>query len=96
MGRGFGFGKAILFNEHFVVHGIPGIVSAIDSIASAVARRTGEGIRIEDERKTAKGYTQTKKIQQKDSISRMLKTMNLDRERTSLKIWGQLWKWKMP
>ncbi len=87
MGRGSGYGKVILFNEHFVVHGIPGIVSAIDSIASAVARRTGEGIRIEDERKTAKGYTQTKKIQQKDSISRMLKTMNLDRERTSLKIW---------
>lgn len=87
MGRGSGYGKVILFNEHFVVYGIPGIVSAIDSIASAVARRTGEGIRIEDGRKTAKGYTQTKKIQQKDSISRMLKTMNLNRERTSLKIW---------
>lgn len=86
MGSGSGFGKVILFNEHFVVHGIPGIVSAIDSIASAVARRTEEGIRIVDERKTAKGYTQKKKIQQRDSINRMLKAMNLDEERTSIEI----------
>ena len=28
-GQGIGFGKAILFNEHFVVYGIPSIVSAI-------------------------------------------------------------------
>jgi len=87
MGRGSGFGKAILFNEHFVVYGIPGIVSAIDSTASAVARRTGEGIRIKDERKGATGYTQKKMIQQKDSISRMLKAMSFDQEEVSLEIW---------
>ena len=28
-GEGIGFGKAILFNEHFVVYGVPAIVSAI-------------------------------------------------------------------
>jgi mevalonate kinase len=87
MGRGSGFGKVILFNEHFVVYGIPGIVSAVDSIASAVVRRTGEGIKVKDERKGAKGYTQKKMIQQKDSISRMLKTMNFDQEKVTLEIW---------
>ena len=87
MGRGSGFGKVILFNEHFVVYGIPGIVSAIDSIASAVVRRTGEGIKVRDERKGAKGYKQKKMIQQKDSISRMLKTMNFDQEKVTLEIW---------
>ena len=30
MGKGSGYGKVILFGEHFVVHGAPGIVSAID------------------------------------------------------------------
>lgn len=51
MGRGSGFGKTILFNEHFVVHGLPGIVSAIDSIADAEVKKTGKGITVEDTRK---------------------------------------------
>ena len=34
-GRGIGFGKAILFNEHFVVYGIPSIVSAIGNYTVA-------------------------------------------------------------
>ncbi|UCH31854.1 MAG: mevalonate kinase [Candidatus Bathyarchaeota archaeon] len=87
MGRGSGFGKTILFNEHFVVYGIPGIVSAIDSTASAIVRQTGEGIRVKDERKGAKGYTQKKMVQQKESISRMLKAMSFDREKIALEIW---------
>ena len=28
MGKGSGYGKVILFGEHFVVHGGPGIVSS--------------------------------------------------------------------
>ncbi len=87
MGRGSGFGKAILFGEHFVVHGVPGIVSAIDLTADAEVKRIGEGITVKDERKGAKGYTEKKRIQQKESIERMLKTMGLDLERISLEIW---------
>ncbi len=34
-GQGIGFGKAILFNEHFVVYGIPSIVSAIGQYTRA-------------------------------------------------------------
>ncbi|MCW3981854.1 MAG: mevalonate kinase [Candidatus Bathyarchaeota archaeon] len=86
IGRGSGFGKVILFNEHFVVHGVPGIVSAIDSTAYAETRTTGEGITVRDERKGAKGYTEQKKTQQQDSIDRMLKAMGLRMEKVSLDI----------
>jgi len=86
MGRGSGFGKVILFGEHFVVHGVPGIVSAIDSTADAEVKEIGEGITVKDERKGAKGYTRKKRAQQKESIERMLKTMGIDPEKASLKI----------
>ncbi|MCK4478299.1 mevalonate kinase [Candidatus Bathyarchaeota archaeon] len=87
MGRGSGFGKVILFNEHFVVYGVPGIVSAIDSTAYAEARKAGEGIVVKDERKGAKGYAEKKRTQQKDSIDRMLKAMGVSLEKASLEIW---------
>ena len=87
MGRGAGFGKVILFGDHFVVHGMPGIVSAIDLTAYAEVKKTGEGITINDERKGAKGYTEKKRTQQKESIERMLKTMGIDSEKAFLKIW---------
>jgi mevalonate kinase len=77
MGSGSGFGKVILFGEHFVVHGVAGIVSAIDLITDAEVERSGEGIIIKDERRGAKGYTEKKRTQQKESIERMLKTMGI-------------------
>ena len=87
MGRGSGFGKVILFSEHFVVHGVPGIVSAIDSTVDAEVKKIVEGITVKDERKGAKGYTIKKRTQQKESIERMLKTMGIDPEKASLEIW---------
>lgn len=86
IGRGSGFGKVILFNEHFVVYGIPGIASAIDSIAYAEARKAGEGITIRDERASAEGYAEKKKTQQRDSIDRMLKAMGISIEEVPLEI----------
>jgi len=87
MGRGVGFGKVILFGEHFVVHGVPGIVSAIDSTADAEVNKKGEGITVNDERKGAKGYAAKKRTQQKESIERMLKTMGINPKKASLEIW---------
>jgi mevalonate kinase len=86
VGKGSGFGKVILFGEHFVVHGVPGIVSAIDSTTDAEVKKTGKGITVKDERKTAKGYSEEKKLQQLESIERMLKTMKID-PKTPLSIW---------
>jgi mevalonate kinase len=64
MGKGSGYGKVILFGEHFVVHGAPGIVSAIDSTTDAEVKKAAKGINIRDERKTAKGYSEEKRLQQ--------------------------------
>jgi mevalonate kinase len=86
MGKGSGFGKVILFGEHFVVHGVPGIVSAIDSSTDAEVKKTAKGINVRDERKTAKGYSEEKRLQQVESIERMLKAMDID-TKIGLDIW---------
>jgi mevalonate kinase len=75
-----------LFGEHFVVHGVPGIVSAIDSKTDAEVKKGEKGLQVKDERKTAKGYSEEKRLQQLESIQRMLNKMGIDPE-TPLKIW---------
>jgi len=86
MGKGAGFGKVILFGEHFVVHGVPGIVSAIDSATDAEVKQIGSELVIRDERKAATGYAEEKRLQQIESIERMLKKMGLD-PKMPLNIW---------
>ena len=86
MGKGSGYGKVILFGAHFVVHGVPGIVSAIDSSTDAEVKKAAKGLNVKDERKTAKGYGEEKRLQQIESIERMLKAMDLDPQ-TPLDIW---------
>ena len=85
MGKGSGYGKVILFGEHFVVYGLPGIVSAIDT-TDAEVKKAPKGINIKDDRKTAKGYSEEKRLQQIESIERMLKAMDVD-PKTGLDIW---------
>ena len=88
MGKGSGYGKVILFGEHFVVHGVPGIASAIDSTVDAeVKKSVGKGFDVKDERKGSTGYTDKKKIQQNESIQKMLKMMGIDTEKNYLDIW---------
>jgi mevalonate kinase len=86
MGKGSGYGKVILFGEHFVVHGLPGVVSAIDSTTDAEVKKIFKGLQIKDERKTAKGYSEEKRLQQIESIERMLKAMGID-PKIGLDIW---------
>ena len=87
MGRGSGFGKTILFGEHFVVHGVPGIASAVDSAADAEVKKAVKGINVTDERSGAKGYAEKKKLQQLESIERMLKAMDMDPKKVAIDIW---------
>ena len=87
MGRGSGFGKTILFGEHFVVHGVPGIASAVDSAAEATVKKATKGINVTDKRTGAKGYAEKKKLQQLESIERMLKAMNMDPQNVAIDIW---------
>jgi len=70
------------------VHGIPGIVSAIDSVTKAEVKKIDKGgIIIRDERIGSRGYTEKKKIQQKGSIDRMLNVMRINPKEISLDIW---------
>ena len=87
MGKGFGFGKTILFGEHFVVHGVPGIASAVDSVAEAVVEKDDRGIIVTDRRTGAKGYAEKKKLQQLESIERMLRAINFNPNKIGINIW---------
>jgi len=86
MGKGSGYGKVILFGEHFVVHGVPGIVCATDATTDSEVKKITKGITIKDERKGSKGYAEEKKLQQIESIERMLKTMGFA-QTTPISIW---------
>jgi len=78
MGIGHGFGKVILFNEHFVVYGIPAIVSAIDYRTIARVEKSDLiAVDIEDRRKGSAGYSESKKAQQREAVNRILNAMNL-------------------
>ena len=86
-GEGIGFGKAILFNEHFVVYGIPAIVSAIAKYTRAKVEPKGKaGWTIVDNRKATPRYKENKIDQQKDSINRMIKKMGLDLSKNGIEI----------
>jgi len=87
MGKGSGFGKVILFNEHFTVYGIPSIASAIDRATTATVEPfKGTGWIIDDRRKATPGYKEEKLEQQRDSIERILKAAGIDTTRNPIKI----------
>ena len=86
-GEGIGFGKAILFNEHFVVYGIPAIVSAIGKYTVArVDPFPHPEVKIEDNRDATPGYKKEKVEQQKDSLTRIMNAINRDPGKNGIKI----------
>ena len=87
LGQGFGFGKVILFNEHFVVYGLPAVASAIGAkTAALVEKQNGSGVEIIDERPETPGYKAGKFGEQKESLGRMLRFMDINTERNHFKI----------
>lgn len=99
MGKGSGYGKVILFNEHFVVYGIPAIASALGNKTDAEVVPTddlttsgadgsmaGEGWVLEDRRPANPGYKIEKFDHQKESIERVLKAADFDTTKNNIKI----------
>ena len=87
MGTGHGFGKTILFGEHFVVHGVPSIAAAIGKKTVAkVTKSPGTGYILHDNRLATPGYKKDKLDQQKDSIERVLKAAGVETSKTKLDI----------
>ena len=82
---GEGFGKVILFNEHFVVYGIPSVAAAIGDTTVAKVEDSEE-FELLDNRPETPGYKKEKLEQQKDSLNRIFKAMNIDVEKNPVKI----------
>jgi len=102
LASGSGYGKVILFNEHFVVYGIPSIVSAIDSKTEAVVERVsdpnllvpsgnegsmaGDGWVMEDNRPANPGYKTEKFEHQKESVLLVFNAAGFDPSKNNIKI----------
>jgi len=86
-GEGIGFGKAIVFNEHFVVYGVPAIVSAIGKYTIARVETINQsGWKLNDNRKATPNYKEDKLDQQKDSINKMINKLGLDLSKEGVEI----------
>ena len=88
MGKGTAFGKTILIGDAFVLREVPAIVSSIPFETECVVERldSGQGWTLEDNRTEVPGYKDKKKEQQVDSINRILEVMNVDVQKTPIKI----------
>lgn len=89
MGKGSGYGKVILFGDHFVVYGLPGIASAVGLTTDAVATKSSV-LSVKDERKGTEGYSDSKREQQRESFERMFDMMDLKDKNFSIWLGGDL------
>ena len=86
MGRGSGYGKVILFGEHFVVYGLPALASAIGGQTTAIVERTNTpGYELIDNRPEVPGYKVQKFDEQKVSLQNVINYMGINLESEGLK-----------
>ena len=79
MGFGKGYGKTILFGEHFVVYGLPAIASALGSYTTAEVKVVdGKGFEVIDERPATPGYKEKKYEEAMQAIKNVIEYMNID------------------
>lgn len=87
MGTGKGYGKTILFGEHFVVYGLPAIASALSSYTTAdLEIEEGKGWEVVDNRSATPGYKEKKYDEAMQSIKNVIKFTNIDVGCQKLKI----------
>jgi mevalonate kinase len=88
MGTGKGFGKTILIGDQFVLRGVPAIVAALPFETECTVERVdgGDGWSLVDNRREVPGYKEKKRLQQVESVNRVLEVMGVDAARTPIKI----------
>jgi len=85
MSEGHGFGKIILFGEHFVVYGLPGIASAVGDRTIAKIEKS-DRYELIDNRPATEGYKKEKKGEMDRSMDLILKFMKIDVEKNPVRI----------
>ncbi len=83
--EGSGFGKVILFGEHFVVYGIPGIASGIGNKTIARVEEAGK-FEFVDNRPEVPGYKKKKGEEIQRQLKALIRHFNLDLDRKPVKI----------
>jgi mevalonate kinase len=87
MGTGKGYGKTILFGEHFVVYGLPSIASALGASTTADVKVVkGKGWTINDQRPATPGYKEQKYNDAMQSIANIINFLKVDVENQKLEI----------
>jgi len=87
VGTGKGYGKTILFGEHFVVYGLPSIVSALGAYTTADVKVVkGNGWTVNDQRPATPGYKEQKYIEAMQSIANIINHLKVDIENQRLEI----------
>ena len=87
MGLGKGYGKTILFGEHFVVFGLPAIASALGSYTIAdVKVIKGNGWTVDDQRPATPGYKKKKHNEAMQSVQNVIDYLKIDTKNQKLEI----------
>jgi mevalonate kinase len=87
LGTGKGFGKTILFGEHFVVYGLAAIASALGTYTTAAVKVVdGKSWIVDDQRPATPGYKKKKYDEAMQSIENLIKHLNIDTEKQKLEI----------
>ncbi|HZX34213.1 MAG TPA: hypothetical protein VFF09_02425, partial [archaeon] len=84
--KGTGYGKVILFGEHFIVYGLPGIASAVSDYTLAVVEPGVKGVELVDNRPAVEDYKETKKEEIERQMKAIIKHFKINPEKTPLKI----------
>jgi mevalonate kinase len=87
-GNNIGFGKVILFGEHFVVHGTPAIVAGVTEYTDCILETTPgkPGYQLIDNRPAVPGYKTSKAAEQAAAYKLVFDHLKIDLSKVGLKI----------